>query len=291
MQTAPRLERRAYAAALLLAFITGLMKLLPFSMAALWAGVGSPFSLTVWLIAGAWLICTLAPLFLINSQNKRGPVLAMISSSMMLVATGNGLVLLARSQKLYDPLYFSTSSPWVWEGIPFAFNAILLVLAIRQFTSAKRMPHRNLRDRELRSPELLGWRYIVATIFAVVGILFLALLEALFTCSWFHSNLMYLPACITAFAAVLLAASPLLHLRRISTFALNTVASLTSMAMTCLFFVKTLSITQSNNDSGEIFWFFALPAIGLFIFASVSYSKLSALRTSRGISDDQLKTP
>jgi hypothetical protein len=130
---APKPDEALYGTALILAFIAGLMQLLPISAAALWAGPGSPFSLTVWLIAGPWIICSLAPLFLIGSPSHCGPILAMISSSAMMLASGYGLVLLARSQKLYDPLYFDTPvSLWAWEGIPFAFNAILMALAIRR---------------------------------------------------------------------------------------------------------------------------------------------------------------
>ncbi len=133
MQTANTLEPGLYATALLLAFIAGLMQLLPISAAALWAGAGSPFSLTVWLIAGVWVICSLTPLFLIDSQSRHGPIFAMVSSSAMMLASGYGLVLLTRSQKLYDPLYFGTPfSLWAWEGIPFTFNAILMAFAMRQ---------------------------------------------------------------------------------------------------------------------------------------------------------------
>jgi len=81
-------------------------------------------------------------------------------------------------------------------------------------------------------------------------------------------------------AVVLLIVSILLQSRKSLMLALIIAASAASVLMTCWFLVEITPIAQGNNDSGEVFWFVVFPAIGLFIYACISYSKLKTLRTN-----------
>jgi hypothetical protein len=131
----------------------------------------------------------------------------------------------------------------------------------------------------VKTAEPLGWRYIVATIFAIGAALFLAWLEDLFVRSWAaDSTFMYFPAFVTAVAALVIVISTFLYSRRVLMLWFIVAASVAAVSMTCWFLLEIIPIAQGNNDSGDIFWFVVLPSIALSIYAFVSYSKLKALQ-------------
>jgi hypothetical protein len=125
----------------------------------------------------------------------------------------------------------------------------------------------------------LGWRYLAATIVATAATMFSGWLEAAFVRSWSNEKLMYFPSLVTAVAAVVLIPSVVLRSERMLIF--QTASAIASVLMTCWFLVEIIPIASGNNDSAEVFPFVALPAIGLFAYACVSYSKFKTLRTQR----------
>jgi hypothetical protein len=131
-----------YGTSLVLAVIAGLMTIGPilaFAAVSMIAGGGNPIFL---LISGPWVICSIAAVFLLGSRSTLSPKFAMASAAIAVFVSGWGLILVARSQKLYDPLYLTTPIPeWAWTVIPLVFNVVLAVFAI-------------LRYRQLRTLEV-----------------------------------------------------------------------------------------------------------------------------------------
>jgi hypothetical protein len=126
--------------------------------------------------------------------------------------------------------------------------------------------------------ESLGWGYLVATIMAIAATVFCSWLEWVFVRSWSNQKPMYFPSLVTAVAAVILMGSIVFRSERM--LALQTASAATSILMACWFLIEIIPIASGNNDSGEVFPFVALPMVGLFVYACVSYSKLRVFRTN-----------
>ena len=124
-----------YLISTLLAAVTGLMPMTPFVAATMLAmAANAPIGYIFLLITGAWVICTLMAIGMVGSSRRSHLWFSIASSSIVSLLSGYGVILLATGQKLYDPLYFTAPvSLWVWEAVPFVFNALQLILSILRY--------------------------------------------------------------------------------------------------------------------------------------------------------------
>ena len=105
-------------------------------------------------------------------------------------------------------------------------------------------------------------------VFVLLAACFLIWLEVGFIRSWSNSFSMYTPPLISVLAMLFLLGSSLSLRRRLAfAFRINAVAATIIVTMALLFLVEIIPIAQGNNDSGEVFWFIVLPAIGISVFA------------------------
>ena len=117
----------------------------------------------------------------------------------------------------------------------------------------------------------------VAAVFATFAGLFLIWIEEAFVRSWSNDRWMYFPALVSAVATLCLLVSFLpfadLHKLRLRIAS----SGLLVFAVAC-FLIEIIPIATGNNDSGEVFWIVALPAILLSIYFYFSYLKIHEIK-------------
>jgi len=97
--------------------------------AAVFAGAHSWFTVIIWLITGAWLICNLVPIIFLGSRKSIASVFGIVGASVVFVFCGYALIV-SITHDVADPLYFTSPIPmWAWLTIPFLFNAVQAVLS------------------------------------------------------------------------------------------------------------------------------------------------------------------
>jgi hypothetical protein len=124
---------------------------------------------------------------------------------------------------------------------------------------------------------VIGWGYIVATVFALFAGLFLAWLEWSFLRSWSNVGSMYGPPIGSAIGVIgLLTALLVIPRYKNYSLQLGTYVSGIIVLMAFWFLIEITPIAQGNNDSGEVFWFIVLPTIWLLTHTFRSYSRLKS---------------
>jgi hypothetical protein len=126
----------------------------------------------------------------------------------------------------------------------------------------------------------IGKAHSIGAVLAILGGLFLSLIEVGFIRSWSNDRWMNLPCVISVIATVLLFLS-LLPFADLSKLRMRILCSGLLVFSVAYFLIEIISIATGNNDSGEVFWIVVLPAILLFTYLYFSYLKLTKLNVLR----------